>query len=425
MEYVHVNNDSFDNTTKHSQPTGKRARLTESEQREAEQFEDVYYVPYATTTKKIGRNNRGYDDENNRLLTCVNDHIGFRYQILCKLGMGAFGDCYRCLDHKNMQEVAVKVIRNEPRFRRQAQIEIDILNKLSKEAHDNHTVVLLDKLDFRNHVCLVFELHGQDLYSSISGRDFAGFTVRESAAAITNILQSLALLKRHRIVHSDLKPENVLVGGQSAKGEVVVIDLGSACYESQKIQTYVQSRYYRAPEIVIGHRSGCPIDMWSVGCILFELITGRPLFHAKNERDLLLYQMEVFGIIPPHVLRKSRRIDEFFIDMGDSIVVKTLTDRRGRIKHVGTRDLASAVGVSDSNLVHFLRRCLDLDPEKRITPEEALKHPFIVENNSTFKPKHLLTARDTGSSESIDSGVDSELDSSPLKRQHSEEFVFI
>jgi len=118
--------------------------------------------------------------------------------------------------------------------------------------------------------------------------------------------------------------------------------------------------------------------MWSLGCILVELITGRPIFAAKNERDLLLYHMEVCGIPPARVLERASRASEFFVRDGEGGYRSNATaDRKGRTRLPGTRSLRSILQCDDADLIDFLERCFEWDPAKRITPEEALAHPFL------------------------------------------------
>jgi len=96
------------------------------------------------------------------------------------------------------------------------------------------------------------------------------------------ILVSLKFLKERKIIHCDLKPENILLK-HSGKSGIKLIDFGSSCYEKEIIYSYIQSRYYRAPEITLETGYGTMIDMWSFGCIIAELYLGSPLFPGDNE----------------------------------------------------------------------------------------------------------------------------------------------
>jgi len=187
-------------------------------------------------------------------------------------------------------------------------------------------------------------------------------------------------------VHADLKPENILLRPHGSTAAVdgagpahltsrcKVIDFGSSCFQHGKIHTYIQSRYYRSPEVVLGLGYGPAIDMWSLGCILVELDAGTPLFSAKNEADLLLLQLELLGLPSIEVLARAKRAEEFF---SGGRPLKT-TDRKGRSHPVGSRALHDACRTTNPDFLDFVSRCLTWDPAERMTPLEALEHPWLV-----------------------------------------------
>merc|ERR1711962_754927 len=179
-------------------------------------------------------------------------------------------------------------IRNEKRFHRQAAEEVRILEHLRKQDKDNsfNIIHMLEHFQFRNHMCITFELLSINLYELIKKNEFQGFSLQLVRKFAHSILQCLESLHRNRIIHCDLKPENILLKQQGRSG-IKVIDFGSSCYEHQRIYTYIQSRFYRAPEVILGARYGMPIDMWSLGCILAELLTGYPLLPGEDEGDQL------------------------------------------------------------------------------------------------------------------------------------------
>jgi dual specificity tyrosine-phosphorylation-regulated kinase 2/3/4 len=149
----------------------------------------------------------------------------------------------------------------------------------------NCLLVIGEHFTFRGHLCITTELLGINLYELIKANSFRGFSTTLIRRFTVQILASLSLLRHHRVVHCDLKPENILLK-HPAKSAVKVIDFGSSCFENEKVYTYIQSRFYRSPEVILGMNYHMAIDMWSLGCILAELYTGMPIFPGENEASV-------------------------------------------------------------------------------------------------------------------------------------------
>jgi dual specificity tyrosine-phosphorylation-regulated kinase 2/3/4 len=323
--------------------------------------------------------NLGYDDERNDYKIVLNDHLDYRYEMLEPLGKGAFGRVLRCFDHKENRNVAVKIIRNARRFHKQAQVEVSVLTLL-QEHQIPHTVRLLDHFNFRNHECMAFELLDCSLFDYLKHNRFKGFPlmwVRTAAAQLVTVLQHL---RKISVIHCDLKPENVLFE-DGHRGKVKLIDFGSACFESAKLFSYIQSRFYRAPEIILGVRYSFPIDMWSLGCLLAELYTGKPLFPGENETDQLLWIMSALGHPPASLLSEASKKSVFFSPTGQ---VKIVPNSHGARRLPGSTSLLKLVPCSDPHFLDFICSnnyavCLTWEPERRLTPDQAQSHPFLIE----------------------------------------------
>ena len=370
-------------------------KLTTFEHHEVFNFPQIYFV--GSNAKKRqgvvgGANNNGYDDDQGSYVLVPHDHIHYRYEILKVIGKGSFGSVVKAYDHKTQVHVALKIIRNEKRFHRQAAEEVRILEHLRKQDKENsyNIIHMLEHFQFRNHMCITFELLSINLYELIKKNKFQGFSLQLVRKFAHSMLQCLEALHRNRIIHCDLKPENVLLKQQGRSG-IKVIDFGSSCYEHQRIYTYIQSRFYRAPEVVLGARYGMPIDMWSFGCILSELLTGYPLFPGEDEGDQLACVIELLGMPPEKLLESSKRAKNFISSKGYPryCTVTTIPDGStvltgGRSRHGKTRgppaskDFVTALKGSDDPLfIDFLKKCLEWDPAQRMIPSQALRHPWL------------------------------------------------
>ena len=143
-----------------------------------------------------------------------------------------------------------------------------------------------------------------------------------------------------------------------------------------KIYTYIQGRFYRAPEIILGISYTTAIDMWSLGCLLFELYKGYPLFAGENENIQLQTIMEIKGTPPWSLLTISPRRKQFF-DNNFKPILKP--NSRGKIIKPSTRTLKEAMKCDDEIFVDFVDRCIEWKIEDRMTPEEASQHEWIKE----------------------------------------------
>jgi dual specificity tyrosine-phosphorylation-regulated kinase 2/3/4 len=177
----------------------------------------------------------------------------YRYEILSILGKGSFGVVLKCFDHKIKEMTALKVIRNKKRFHKQGQVELKILKKLNDEDSEDRKNIIRMKGNFvfRNHLCISFELLSINLYELIKSNHFRGMTLNLVRRFAIQLLISLMYMKQLGVIHCDLKPENILLRKIDKSG-IKIIDFGSSCFENEKVYTYIQSRFYRAPEIVLG-----------------------------------------------------------------------------------------------------------------------------------------------------------------------------
>uniref|UniRef100_A0A673W371 dual-specificity kinase n=1 Tax=Salmo trutta TaxID=8032 RepID=A0A673W371_SALTR len=357
-----------------------QGRLTEFEQQEIMDYSEIWFLGLETKKIKASHGipqNAGYDDEHGSYNKVLHDHIGFRFEVLEVIGKGSFGQVLKCLDHKTQELVAIKVIRNKKRFHHQALVELKILDAVRRKDREKcHNVIhMKEYFYFRNHLCITFELLGVNLYELIKKNNFQGLSLVLICRFTSSLLKCLQMLHKEKIIHCDLKPENILLS-QKGQGNIKVVDFGSSCYEQQRVYTYIQSRFYRSPEVILGHAYSMAIDMWSLGCIMAELYTGFPLFPGESEVEQIACIMEVLGMPPNDFVQTASRRRLFFDSKGNP---RNITNSKGRKRRPNSKDLASVLKTDDPLFLDFLQHCLTWDPTKRMTPDEAMQHEWIQE----------------------------------------------
>ncbi|GAT98969.1 hypothetical protein CL6EHI_002350 [Entamoeba histolytica] len=272
-----------------------------------------------------------------------------KYKVINLLGQGSFGQVVKCLDLTTKQFVALKVLRNRLAYFRQGMLEIAVLQLLNEKFDidgKGNTVRLFDHFLYYNHVCIVTELLGINIYELMKQNGCRGFGLNVSRTFISQILESLNILYNN----CDLKPENILLVDYTK--QIKLIDFGSACFENNTLYTYIQSRHYRAPEVILGLPYSTSIDMWSLGCITAEYDNG--------------------------VVIESNR--EYFD-------YTSLEDFCNRVPlRVSAKDEPRKVEYRKA-FYDFLRRILVWNPHQRLRPIQALHHPFITREifNGSFE----------------------------------------
>ena len=308
---------------------------------------------------------------------------------------------------------------------------------------------------FRNHQCLVFEMLSLNLYELLKNTQFGGVSLNLIRKFAKQILRSLTFLARPDvdIIHCDLKPENILLRHPKRSG-VKVIDFGSSCRSNKRMYSYIQSRFYRSPEVMLGLPYSVAIDIWSLGCILAEMHTGEPLFSGSDQFDQMQKIVKLLGMVPSTMIdRAGEQQRTLFFEKDrtsapsswtikqvnntassattarsttavvtapgstsqqqqqpkDPIVpsanpIQSLTDVICADSSKKKRPMGDA---GDSHLsyqlfVDLIYKMLAFDPEDRISPDEAMNHPFIrsgeQSQSSSPHPGSLASRRSDGSS---------------------------
>ena len=341
-------------------------------------YDEIFFLGQRTKKLKpntTGASNYGYDDVNHHYRAVIGDHIAYRFEVRAVLGKGAFGQVIRCFDHKTKKNIALKMIINTQQMHEQGEIEISLIQHLnSAPGHENSCIIHgLDFFIFRRHICATFEILGQNLYEFSRSMRFRPLTTPQMKSLATDMLKALAFMHQNRIIHCDMKPENVLLCPGSTMN-CRVIDFGSSCVIGRQKYEYIQSRFYRAPEVILGLPYGPPMDMWSFGCIVAEMMIGHPLFPGDDEAEQLEMYMEVFGLPPRDMIDECSR-KRYFFDNNYHPLVRSQARRKRR---VGGLSLKALTKLNDPLLLDLLSKCFTWYQNKRITAFEALNHPYFT-----------------------------------------------
>lgn len=340
----------------------------------------------------------------------------FSYVVLDILGHGTFGQVAKCQDMISKEIVAVKVIKSKQAYLKQSVMEVSILDYLNNrvDKNDEHNLLRLkDRFMHKNHLCLVFELLSSNLYELIKRNQFRGLSTSLVRVFAQQLLESLKLLKDVGIIHCDLKPENILL--KSIDSPVIkVIDFGSACHELQTVYTYIQSRFYRSPEVLLGLPYTTSIDMWSLGCIVAELFLGLPIFPGTSEYNQLSRIVDTLGSPPNWMVEMGKASSQFMEKYVDEYGRKhyVLKSREKYSAEYKTKEEPSKQYFPSTKLdeiimnyplprtnmkqseidreiqnrasfLDFVKGLLNMNPFERWTPHQAAMHPFITESKFT------------------------------------------
>jgi serine/threonine protein kinase len=346
------------------------------------------------------------------------DTKDYEYRIQALQGQGTFAQVFQCLHLQTRKVVAVKVIKNKAAYTRHAAIEIDIFQALQQEDPSSSTtsvpgymVNLMCFFMYRNHLCLVFELLGLNLYEVLKQRQFRGLPVRMVRDIAQQAIEGILDLSTKNIVHCDLKPENILLindevnkeflnagerpgekktdsdassGSQSNETKttsastetevagclsrasaaavmsttdsdapknrkIKLIDFGSACFEGHTAHTYIQSRFYRSPEVLLGLPYDTAIDMWSMGCVAAELFLGLPILPGVHEHDQVGRIVEMIAPIPNWMLDQGSKVSKYYIrGVSAGMIANGKTGQNQTPVTVAPEDLGSMQSVGGS-----------------------------------------------------------------------------
>ena len=325
----------------------------------------VLYLPFIYEPRHTG------SQPSKSFPVLLGHRIAERYRMDAIIASTSFSIVLSCYDIQKRCDVCVKVLHNQKEVLDQGLDELKVWKLLEAECgetlKDRHLVRLLDFFYYKEHLFLVSELHGENLYligaEPETRKLLSPDTVRR---IIRQLLEALTSLHSLGIIHADVKPENVLLSSSVRKlrsppktVDIVLADFGSSCFLTDELTTYIQSQAYRAPEVLVGAAYSTKIDIWSVGCVLAELVTGEVLLPAGSAEESLFKIRCVLGELPTAgrlLSTYTEALQEATFDR-----VPSLEER-----------------FESSHLREFLLWLLRVDPEQRPTAQAALQHSWLL-----------------------------------------------
>ncbi|KAH8583959.1 serine threonine kinase-1 [Cryptosporidium sp. chipmunk genotype I] len=345
----------------------------------------------------------------------VGQYLTSRYRILDIIGEGTFGRVFECEDLKRKRKVAIKVIRDVQRYTSAAKIEAEILRDINMEdefGDYSYCVMLYNAFLFNNsNMCLVFEKLGPSLYDFLDGNCSRGFFLADIQNIAEQFLLALSFLRKIKLTHTDLKLENILFTDNNyiwvnaprhpgalirrpVRPEIRLIDFGAATYEHDYHGSVINTRQYRAPEVILDLGWDMSSDMWGFGCILMELYTGVLLFKTHEHMEHLAMVEKIIEPFPDYMLKKAYNSSKSGRKYVNRLKMNNNNNSTEDFRYVlnwpeGSSSSTSIKRVNDcrplENLVYkkhimlakFIRYILRPDPNLRPTPEMALRHEFF------------------------------------------------
>jgi serine/threonine protein kinase len=367
--------------------------------------------------------------------------VAGQYLVEGVLGSAAFSTAYKCIDLNSdedstgvQEEVCLKVIKNTKDFFDQSLDEIKILELLRQtgKCHENYIIEMKTFFYHREHLIIVTELLRQNLFEFgkfiIDSGEEPYFTIDRMSYITRQCLIALKFVHSIGLVHSDVKPENILLSSYS-RAQIKLIDFGSSCYLTDRQSSYIQSRSYRAPEVILGLPYDGRIDIWSIGCVVAEMFTGEVTFQNDSVVSMLSRIEAICGPFPRHMITQGRQSSRFFTKCG-LLYEKVEDDDDGRSHDESRSDddshlrhntrpthidifqpkrttLSARLGFEPNLMekydsgksltkeemkrgmfVDLIRKLLTIDPEARPTAAEALQHP-MMQYASTLKEENI------------------------------------
>lgn len=349
------------------------------------------------------------DDAEGHLIFKSGDVLKRRFKVNEIVGQGTFAQVAHVVDLRNKSKLALKIIKNIGKYRDAAKLEVNVLKHLKLPSHgeSHHRLVseagrrlcaqMLDWFDYHGHICIVFEMLGRSVFDFMKMNQYQPYPFEHVKAIAYQLTLAVNFLHKNKITHTDLKPENILFvndaydieypgskGSSKIRQYLVVkdptirlIDFGSATFEHEHHSKVVSTRHYRAIEVILELGWSYPCDVWSIGCILFELYSGTTMFQTHDNREHLAMMELILGTIPQKMGLKTKT--KYFNRQGrlmwDELSSTAQYIRRNchPLKHYNINH-----STDEMMLFDLIDSMLTYEPYLRITCSQALRHPFLL-----------------------------------------------
>ena len=260
-----------------------------------------------------------WDDKDGYYCSYVGEIFGYKYRVVKENGKGVFSTVLCCVDTELNETVAIKVLRSIEKMTKDAKNELSLLEEIKSKDPQNtkHCIPVYKSFMYRNHLCIVFPYMALNLRDTLRKYGAGtGLSLMAVQSFGRQLFLALLHIKKLGIVHADIKPDNIMLKDQNSS-LIQLTDFGNSFHEndSNNLPTpYLVSRFYRAPEIILGLNYGqsikwwsfvdCRIDVWSAGCTLCELFTGSVTFPGVSNNDMLRVIQNLKGPMPHRMIKK-------------------------------------------------------------------------------------------------------------------------
>lgn len=335
------------------------------------------------------REKTGFEDSKDYQVN-INSLIAGRYRVVQPLGLGNFSQVVHCIDEVTSLKVCIKIIENCKETVDQALDEIKILRylKANCDLDSKNLLSYLDCFYHKEHLFIVTELLRDNLNVFLNyeeGRHSkAYFTMGRIQRLAYQVLTGLEAMHALNVIHGDVKPANIVVKSYS-QCLFKIIDFGCASFVHDVHSSYAQHRNYRAPEVILGFHYDCKIDVWSLGCVLFEVFTGKVLFDCNTVQEFLAKVIGICGQLPSDYFKYGRHSRKYF--SRDNLIFLQCADSfsdpksNKKLKFFIPKktSLKNRMKCKDLVFVDFIRSLLTPNKADRPTAHQALQHPFLTE----------------------------------------------